>query len=142
MGLRLTLTRQVDDGESTTGLLTGTAPNGEAMSFATIELPWKNNLHQISCIPPGVYQTEWYDSPRHGRVLRLKDVPDRSQIEVHSANLAMQLLGCIALGKKPGTLGGAKAVLYSRIALAHFYELLKGETPEIEVLAAKHQYLS
>lgn len=134
MALKLTLTRRSDDGESTTGLLTGLLPSGEEMSFATIELPWKNNLHEISCIPPGIYQTEWYDSPRHGRVLRLKDVTDRSQIEIHSANIAMQLRGCIALGKKPGTLGGARAVLYSRIALASFYAMLNGETPEIEII--------
>lgn len=63
----------------------------------TIELPWKNNQAQISCIPEGIYPLQKRYSPRFGWHLQLQHVPGRSMILIHPANHAMlELRGCIA----------------------------------------------
>lgn len=65
----------------------------------TLELPWLNNTSKKSCIPEGEYQYETYQSPKHGDVLLLKNVPDRTFIEVHAGNYTRQILGCILPGE-------------------------------------------
>lgn len=64
----------------------------------TLELPWKNNEKRVSCIPTGVYKTIRHHSPKFKKSFWIKDVPDRSEILIHSANFVRQLLGCIAVG--------------------------------------------
>ena len=65
----------------------------------TLELPWKNNTTQISCIPDGEYEVEKTYSPSFRKNLWLiKNVPHRSGIRIHSANYVSELLGCIAPG--------------------------------------------
>ena len=78
----------------------------------SLELPWRNNRRQVSCIPPGRYRCVMVTSPRFGRVYHVRDVPGRSAILIHSANLAgderrgwtTQLQGCIAPFDRPGKL--------------------------------------
>ena len=70
--------------------------NGEFICF-TIELPWHNNLPQISCIPEGEYKVAPRFSKKHGGHLLIKDVPGRAIILFHPANNAQkELKGCIA----------------------------------------------
>lgn len=64
----------------------------------TLELPWLDNQRNISCIPAGIYVYTTYDSPKHGRVLFLHDVPNRSFIEIHAGNFTRQIQGCILVG--------------------------------------------
>ena len=64
----------------------------------TLELPDLDNQKRISCIPAGDYEYETYQSPKHGKVLLLKDVKDRTFIEVHAGNYTYQILGCIIVG--------------------------------------------
>lgn len=78
----------------------------------TIEQPWRNNQQGHSCVPAGVYELVGYTSPKHGDTWQLHNpalniygrgpVPPggRSFCEIHSANWAEQLEGCIALGKE------------------------------------------
>lgn len=80
----------------------------------TLELPWKDNSKDKSCIPPGTYVFRWRkDSPKHGACYEADpdaEAPDRTNIQIHSANLAgdtdkgyvSQLLGCIAPGMAIG----------------------------------------
>ena len=79
----------------------------------TIELPWRDNHPRVSCIPVGTYIFDAYESPKHGQVWMARNVPGRSAIEVHNANLARQLEGCIGVGATIGTLDGEPAVLHS-----------------------------
>lgn len=77
-------------------ILTG---NWILKDFKTIELPWKNNERNISCIPAGVYEAmaiERYSNSEYA--IWLQDVPKRSEILIHTANHVNQLLGCIAPG--------------------------------------------
>lgn len=71
--------------------------------FFTIERQWINNAPDISCIPIGIYICRWGLSPKHGWCFYVTHVNGRGDIEIHSANLWNQLLGCIALGMGTGT---------------------------------------
>lgn len=63
----------------------------------TIELPWRENLPQRSCIPEGRFELRWRKSARWGRHLHVTGVPNRSWILLHPANDALkELRGCIA----------------------------------------------
>lgn len=64
----------------------------------TLELPWHGNKRNISAIPAGEYPATKYESPKHGRVLLLHDVPNRSYIEIHAGNFTSQIAGCILVG--------------------------------------------
>lgn len=76
----------------------------------SLELPWRNNRRRVSCIPPGRYRCAPISHRRLGRVVSVLDVPGRSGILMHSANLAgdeelgwqSQLEGCIAPFERAG----------------------------------------
>lgn len=82
----------------------------------TLELPWLDNHEKTSCIPAGTYTAIAFQSPHNGSVWILENTTPRSMIEIHSANLTSELLGCIAVGVK-GFLGQQPAVLHSRDTL-------------------------
>ena len=63
----------------------------------SIELPWRNNQRNISCIPEGTYNIRPRYSERFRNHLILENVKDRSLILFHPANDALkELRGCIA----------------------------------------------
>jgi hypothetical protein len=66
---------------------------------ATLELPWKENQPNISCIPVGRYKVKKTYSP-HFKKNRweVQDVNGRSGIRIHIANYVSELKGCIAPG--------------------------------------------
>jgi len=102
----------------------------------TLELPWRDNRRQISCIPPGEYKVEIRLSNKYGRVYWVREVPNRTYILIHSGNYAgdkskgfkSHVMGCILLGKKSGYLGGQVAILNSRIVVRAFMEHINYET--------------
>ena len=64
---------------------------------SSIELPWLNNQHQVSCIPEGKYELLIRYSEKFKWHLQLKNVKDRDLILIHPANDARkELKGCIA----------------------------------------------
>lgn len=65
----------------------------------TLELPWKDNERNISCIPAaGAYKGVKHESPANGLCIAINNVADRDYIQIHSANFIHQLKGCIAVG--------------------------------------------
>ena len=64
----------------------------------TLELPWRMNQPNRSCIPAGKYDYKLFDSTSKGRVLLLDDVPGRTWIEIHAGNYTKQIEGCIIVG--------------------------------------------
>jgi hypothetical protein len=103
----------------------------------TIELPWKENRRNVSCIPEGEYDVVWcYSRTFKKNMYLLLSVPGRSGIRIHSGNLAgdkekglrTHSYGCILPGKYDGRLGNQKAVLCSRFALSDF-ERTMGRRP-------------
>lgn len=90
--MEFNLTRVYKSG-GTNGTLT---LNGHFVCF-TIELPWKENAKNISCISEGTYELQPRFSDKHKAHLQVMDVYNRSQILIHAANDALvELQGCIA----------------------------------------------
>lgn len=65
----------------------------------TLELPWRNNDPQVSCIPTGLYTAKRVESPKFGNTFEVENVPNRSHILFHGANKIEDLLGCIGLAE-------------------------------------------
>ena len=91
--------------------------------FYTIERPWLDNTVRISCIPEGVYNMGWRESPKFGETWQVQDVQNRTYILIHTANYAKEVQGCIGLGM--GLMGDRVAVSSSRKAVAKFEELTR-----------------
>jgi len=93
----------------------------------TLEPPWKNNQHKISCIPAGTYTAKRRNSVKHhGIVFGIEGVPDRSDIEIHIGNFPHDTEGCVLLGEKYGTLDEEKCVLESGTAFKRFMAAMEG----------------
>lgn len=67
-------------------------------SCYTLELPWKNNQFQVSCIPKGEYEVVPRTSAKFKNHFHILDVPNRTYILFHSGNYYTQILGCVLLG--------------------------------------------
>lgn len=63
-----------------------------------LELPWRDNREDISCIPPGHYKGRKIVAPSNGSCIEIMDVPGRTHIQVHAANYTRQIRGCAAVG--------------------------------------------
>jgi hypothetical protein len=69
--------------------------------FKTLELPWKDNQKNISCIPEGEYLV-WKMHPNAKRKYQyfwVQDVPGRDSILWHPGNYTHQILGCTLPGE-------------------------------------------
>jgi len=71
-------------------------------SCKTIELPWLNNQHNISCIPEGIYEVIRIIHPAKGKCFSVQNVPDREGILIHKGNYIngtkIDSKGCILPG--------------------------------------------
>lgn len=137
--IRATLIRDVSSDHGTFGLGRIIAPGFKAF---TGELPWRDNARGLSCIPEGEYRFIWALSPRFKRyTYRAVDVPGRSGVLIHSANLmgdktiglVAQLEGCISLGDALGYIKGQRALLISKPAVRRFEALLNKQDFILEV---------
>ena len=101
--------------------------NGEilfngARVCSSIELPWINNEHQVSCIPQGRYELRKRYTAERGAHLILVNVPGRLLILIHAANDAKkELKGCIA---PVSVLTAEGKGSNSRIAVAKVYGIV------------------
>jgi len=109
-------------------------------SCHTLELPWRDNVRKLSCIPAGTYECVMVRSPRFGAVYHVRDVPGRSEILLHAGNLAGMLprfradvQGCILLGERVGRINNQRAVLVSRPAVRRFNTAMRMKPFELEV---------
>jgi len=98
----------------------------------TMERPWLNNTVGISCIAPAPGAAAKYYALRRGTFsrgggypdLEFIEVPGRSAIEVHAANLAEELRGCIAPGKTLASFAGKWGIANSRAALQEILDAI------------------
>lgn len=98
------------------------------------ELPDRNNEKCFSSIPPGRYQAIWVNSPKHGMVYWLQQVPERSAILMHAGNFAgdtrkgwlSDVLGCLEFGYKIALMNGQRCVINSRSTRDTFQKLMNG----------------
>ena len=102
-------------------------------SCRTMELPWRDNIRQLSCIPTGSYELVWARSPKFGMCYHFVHVYMRANVLIHSANFAgasdkgfdTQLQGCIAPATRIGMMQNSRnkmqlAGLVSKPALRRF----------------------
>jgi len=94
--------RTYDNGTETIGEM---LKDNEHLCY-TLELPWKDNQHNISCIPTGTYTVVKRTSPKHGVHFHITNVPNRSYILIHVANYVSDLRGCVAPGASLTDLNG------------------------------------
>lgn len=69
-------------------------------SFYTLELSWKNNERQISCIPIGKYEVVKRFSQKYKDHFHILNVPNRTWILIHHGNFHKDTLGCVLVGKE------------------------------------------
>jgi len=110
-------------------------------SCRCLELPWKDNIPNLSCIPEGVYQCKPRYSKKYRQHYHITDVKGRSWILTHSGNFAgdkekgfkSHTAGCILLGKYFGKLNGQDAVLLSRATLRRFIAHMNWKPFELKI---------
>ncbi len=72
----------------------------------TLELPWRENMRKISCVPVRRYDVFKRLSDKNGRCLELENVPNRSHIQIHVLNTYKQTEGCIGVGQRYSDIDG------------------------------------
>lgn len=65
----------------------------------TLELPWKKNQRNSSCIPSGTYRVKKRYSAKYKHHYHILNVPNRSYILIHHGNFYTDIRGCILVGK-------------------------------------------
>lgn len=111
---------------------------------ATIELPWKNNEHRISCIPEGRYALKKRYSPKHGWHLEVMGVPNRQWILIHPANDAVtELEGCIApVSSITGiAMGNRSRIAVNKLVARVFPVLEIGEPVFLTIKSMNHEHV-
>lgn len=95
---RVCITRKPDNGIETESILFAVrAKDDQTFSCVTLELPWKNNATDISCIPKGTYQCS--KRPFYATMMyQVLGVLGRIGIFFHVGNYWHDVLGCIILG--------------------------------------------
>jgi len=100
----------------------------------TLENPWLDNKHIISCIPSDSYVCSPYNGTKYKDVYKLEGVPLRSDILVHNGNTEKDTNGCILLGMSAGQMpNGEPAVLESKKAI-DYLRLLIGKKQFILII--------
>ncbi len=142
--------------ESTDQGTPGTLYLGEQKVCHTMELPWRDvdgdgeSDKRTSCIPKGAYKVTWMAKSGSGKyrdVYHVHDVPGRSEILIHTANYAgdvlkgwrSDLLGCIAPCRAIGWLtpeGGKRqmAGTGSLLGMKDLHAATKRQAFELEIV--------
>ena len=116
--MKLYLLRDYVNNEITLGRLFNPIDN---FQVHTLELPWKDNAKNISCIPKGEYIAELDYYPAY----ELRSVPERTEIKIHIGNYPKDVKGCIAIGSERDV--PSQMIKQSRRAYEKFMEYTKSD---------------
>lgn len=109
-----------------------------------VEREWAGNQPFASCIPEGRYFARRItgSSKTRGReTFELIDVPGRANIQIHPANWASQLNGCIAPGTAPRCIDGRFGVPDSSVTFDRLMAMLVGiDAIEINITRYAPEY--
>lgn len=101
-GNRLILVRTKEPSGRTIGAFMVVNDNGGIeYTCASLELPWRNNKRDVSCIPPDTYKlTKTLESPSFKYPhFDIHNVMGRSYIKIHVLNYVEQTRGCPGCGE-------------------------------------------
>lgn len=100
--------------------------NDDRPLFATLELPWKDNQKDISCVPAGTYHvTKTFSNHFQKDVFLLSGVPNRDNVEIHVGNTVKDILGCIIVGMEYSM--SDYAIVNSKIAFTNLMNIMPSE---------------
>lgn len=125
--IQIVITRTQQNDIQTLGTLEVFNTTEKLFECKTLELPWKNNKQNISCIPNGHYFAKKHISPTFGKSIWIKDVKERSEILIHKGNFYSDIKGCILVGEKHIDINsdGYKDVTNSTVTMEKLYNLVK-----------------
>ncbi len=128
--MKVLLNRYSDDGKETIGKLYVLNKKGYILfECETLELPWKDNQSNVSCIPAGQYKVKKRWSEKYNEHFHITGVPNRDYILIHPANYVSQLRGCVAVGRDLADINndGLMDVTSSKATLSELLTILPSE---------------
>ena len=107
--------------------------NGTSKTVATLELPWKDNKKEVSCIPSGFYtNVKQFSSTGHlGKWLEIPNIPGRDNIRFHRGNYPKDTEGCILVGEYSPL---PDYIKNSKKTMDALYDDFDGETGELTIV--------
>jgi hypothetical protein len=131
--MRAYLNRVDESNEQTLGYLTLYDGLEKVFECVTLELPWKANMRNVSCVPKGVYKVVPRKSPKYKNHFILEDVPNRKFILIHQGNYNTDTRGCILVGSRFGKINNDTLldIAASRRTLLELLETTKGNGFEL-----------
>tara|TARA_R110000796_G_C14471536_1_gene425623 strand:- start:558 stop:965 length:408 start_codon:yes stop_codon:yes gene_type:complete len=129
------LTRLIDDGNQTLGVLTLFDGLDKIFECKTLELPWKDNKTNVSCVPKSVYKVLHRTSEKYKKHFILQDVRDRRYILIHQGNFNTDTRGCILVGSSFGQVNNDSLldITSSKRTLSQLLEATEGEVFELTI---------
>jgi hypothetical protein len=132
---KIRVRRQFQNENKTLGIIELIKDGLVLASLKSLELPWMGNQRRVSCIPAATYEAIPINRTSNGKwALWLQNVPDRSEILIHTGNYTRHILGCILPGITHVDIDGdgITDVAQSQRAM-DLIESFVGKTPRIEV---------
>jgi len=99
------------------------------LRLCTLELPFMDNINNVSSIPTGSYSAKVRTDGSKGWRLELI-VPGRSNIQIHSGNIPSDVRGCILVGTRRG---GKNSVRASQLAIGLLRNEAEQKNPNPEI---------
>lgn len=129
------LTRLIDDGNQTLGVLTLFDGLDKIFECKTLELPWKDNKTNVSCVPKSVYKVLHRTSEKYKKHFILQDVRDRRYILIHQGNFNTDTKGCILVGSSFRQVNNDSLldITSSKRTLSQLLEATEGEVFELTI---------
>lgn len=132
---KIKITRGFESNKQTLGLLQIIENEKVIYACYTLELPWRDNHHNISCIPFGLYKGKKITRPNGNKAISITDVPGRSAILIHKGNFYTDIRGCVLVGKSVKYLNKDEYmdVIYSTKTMKEILSVLKEDEFEINI---------
>jgi len=93
---RLLIKRVAEDETATFGVFI----DGNTPFVVTLELPWKQNVRNLSCIPAITYKCKRRTWGKYKGYFEIMNVPGRTGIIIHKGIVDQHTLGCVLVGEQ------------------------------------------